>query len=594
MIQAVFQFEMLQAGRRRRGFFLRWLYAGFLLAQIAPIFFLSRPAWTRLLTSFNLYDFFESFLTQHYVVLALLTPAMVGGAVTDEKARGTLQYLLTANIRAGELILGKILAHVYQMMVLSLVGLPLLCFFAALAGDAAFPVAVFLSSLALVFTLAALSVLVSVWCRRTIDAVLCLYALVAIVIILVPALGATALGPWLATLNPLRVLALDDASLRWKHLGEFLLPWLSFGLACVVTASWRLRRAYRRQLQVPQRRVGRWWSGEHARVRGNPVLWREQVVEGIAPLEVLRRLPRWLGVVTATALSAALIGLLLVHFLPPTVSVWASIRAGEWTPFVAVAGDAFFWQGLAVLLMVTLLVAIRASASITGEKEKGTWMALFLTPLTTKKIVAGKHWGIFWAWVPYVAGHAVVTVPLAFFLGFEALTWAVLWMGAMLLAVILGSAVGLWASARAVSSWRSLLTTLALFYLGWLLFIVPVTIVLVVFKGVVALLLTVIGLFENTSGALAVVQSVSVLAWALFFGLPLAFLVLTHRLLASAAQRVGRNDRTMEGEFDYYVVYRDYYLKKQQEEKWEAPKIDLYELENAAQGDSRDFTVSGR
>jgi hypothetical protein len=80
-----------------------------------------------------------------------------------------------------------------------------------------------------------------------------------------------------------------------------------------------------------------------------------------------------------------------------------------------------------------------------------------------------------------------------------------------------------------------LLTTLALFYFGWLLFTVPATIVLIVFKGVVGVLLTVIGRFENVGGARAAVGSINVLAWALIFGLPLAFWVLTHRLLVSAA-----------------------------------------------------------
>src|SRR5947209_3748426 len=104
MIAAVFRFEMLQAARRRRGFLLRWIYAAFVLVQIAPLFFLSKAAWARLLMGFDVYDFFERILAQHYLLLALLTPSMVGGAITDEKTRGTLQYLLTTRLRAGEIV----------------------------------------------------------------------------------------------------------------------------------------------------------------------------------------------------------------------------------------------------------------------------------------------------------------------------------------------------------------------------------------------------------------------------------------------------------------------------------------------------------
>src|SRR5207253_1338372 len=160
------------------------------------------------------------------------------------------------------------------------------------------------SSLALLFAIAAVSILFSVWCRKTTDAILSVYLLMGIAVFLVPYLATTGWGARLATLNPLRVLSLTDGSLRWKHLGEFLLPWLSLGCAAVLLASWRLRRAFRRQLQTrpPHRR--RWWQGKRARVRGNPILWREQHVEGIAPLELLRGLPRWLGALAVMAVSA--------------------------------------------------------------------------------------------------------------------------------------------------------------------------------------------------------------------------------------------------------------------------------------------------
>src|SRR5438874_2114919 len=91
VVFALFQVEMLLAGRRRRGHFLRWLYLAFLLAQVAPLFSLSRFGWERFLTGLDVYAFFEGFLTQHYVLLALLTPALAGGTITEEKTRGTLE-----------------------------------------------------------------------------------------------------------------------------------------------------------------------------------------------------------------------------------------------------------------------------------------------------------------------------------------------------------------------------------------------------------------------------------------------------------------------------------------------------------------------
>jgi ABC-type transport system involved in multi-copper enzyme maturation permease subunit len=608
MIAAVFYRENLHAGRRQRWYYLRWLYAAFLLAQLVPVFFLSQFGWARLLSGFDTYTFFESFLTQHYVLLALLTPAMVGGAITEEKRRGTLQYLLTTSTRPGEIILGKLCAHTYQLAILSLVGLPLFCFFAGLAGDFSFPAAVIVSSLGLAFGLAALSILFSVCCRSTRDALLCVYLLLGMGGVFASFLPSTGLGTRLLSLNPLRLLSFNDVSFRGRYLGEYLVGWLTIGLACTLVAACWLRRAYRSELQVRQRARARWWRGKHGRVRGNPVLWRTQQVEGIAPLEWLRRMPRWLGLLAALIASAATLACLLVYFSytaaagtgAPSAAeqAWASIREGDWPraalAFEPLIGDAFFWHGLAALVLLTLSVVIRASGAITGEQEKGTWQALLLTPLTTQKIITGKHWGIFWACAPYVAAHAAVALPAALFLDsqpgvFKGVPWAVLWIVVLLLAIILSSALGLWCSARASSSWRSLVSTLALFYLGWLLFSLPLTFLLAFFKGVIELGLRFVGLFTDTSILIGLVGSASVAPVALCFGLAAAFWVLTHRLLASAVTRVGRNDR--EGGFDYYYLYHDSF-RRRREEKWESPRIDYAsEMEVGAGRDGSENTM---
>ncbi len=281
--------------------------------------------------------------------------------------------------------------------------------------------------------------------------------------------------------------------------------------------------------------------------------------------------------------SAGLLCFSLVQAAPPTFKPWALLQAGDWgvleTGLVMIAGEMYFHHGLAALIVLSLVVAVRASGAITAEKERGTWLPLMLTPLTTQKIVTGKHWGIVWAGIPYVAAHAFVAISTGFFLGLEALTWGVLWLVGMVSALILGSALGLWASARAASSLRSLLMTLALFYLGWLLFFIPISFVLFVFRGVLELVLRIIGIFADTSVPVGVLVSLDLASWSVCLGLPVAFWVLTTRLLTAAVARVGRNDRTAELDFDYYFVYRDYYRKLQQQH-WESPRLDdIYELE---------------
>jgi hypothetical protein len=159
----------------------------------------------------------------------------------------------------------------------------------------------------------------------------------------------------------------------------------------------------------------------------------------------------------------------------------------------------------------------------------------------------------------------------------EALTWALLWSLFAVLAMILGASLGLWASARATTSWRSLLTTLALFYAGWVLFLVPVSFILVIIKGVLELVVTLVGLFNDVSALQAVVAGWNAWMWAILLGLGLAYYALTQQLLAAAVDRVGRNDRSAGEYFDYYPLIRDY--QRRLDEEWVAPKVDLYEEE---------------
>jgi ABC-type transport system involved in multi-copper enzyme maturation permease subunit len=130
------------------------------------------------------------------------------------------------------------------------------------------------------------------------------------------------------------------------------------------------------------------------------------------------------------------------------------------------AGNLFLVQGIFVMLIATLIVGIRASGAVSGEREKQTWEALLLTPLQTRELVRGKLSGIFGASVPYLVAYAVVALPLSGFGGFLAFFWTALWLGVTALAVYYIGAAGIWCSARSSTSWRSLLGTLGFGYLG--------------------------------------------------------------------------------------------------------------------------------
>src|SRR5439155_15787681 len=115
-----------------------------------------------------------------------------------------------------------------------------------------------------------------------------------------------------------------------------------------------------------------------------------------------------------------------------------------------------------VLLISSLIVGIRCSGAVTGERERQTWEALLLTPLAIRELIHGKLGGILGATYPYLLAYAVPAVTMALVLDPEELWWTLPGLLATWTAMSFAGAVGIWCSARYASSWRSLVGTLAI------------------------------------------------------------------------------------------------------------------------------------
>src|SRR5439155_4615802 len=117
MVGPVLFQELLLGSRRNRLYLLRWCYAGWLLLQLGWLYFAHvmavRFMWMRPMTYADIAAFAQDYLallvTQHFLLLLLATPTLTAGAITDEKSRGTLQYLLTTELRTWEVLVGKLL-----------------------------------------------------------------------------------------------------------------------------------------------------------------------------------------------------------------------------------------------------------------------------------------------------------------------------------------------------------------------------------------------------------------------------------------------------------------------------------------------------
>ena len=554
MVGPVLQQELLTGGRRSHLYYMRAGYACWLLLEL--FFF-----WTRSLAVWGTGprahgEFFASYtealLLQNFVVLLLIVPTIVAGAITDEKARGTLQFLLTADLVPWEIVIGKLLGRVFHILVMCLFALPLMSFFGMFAGwSVGLLVSFMLLTLFVALGLGAGSLLASVWARHTRDAVLSLYCVLASLGVAIYLLRGTGLGDFLRTFDPIHAMSLGEAGQRASRLMQALLAWSGFILFCILIASWRLRRAYVKQLESKQKRSDRWWHVKRMPVFGDPLRWKERQVEGIAPLGVLRRIPRWLGITLVALVTFISSWAIHLSNLPPGITgwrLWDSLVSFDIAGLVGdltklrPADDGFYWQGVIVAVLASLTVGIRCSGAVTGEREKNTWEGLLVTPLDSRSLIRGKLWGIIGACLPYLAAYLAVALPLAFLGGLAAAFWTVLWFGVTLMAMAYIGAAGLWCSARSKSSWRSLLLTLGFGYVGgFVLLFVPTVLVAFIMSGVLYPVLALVArIAEPFFGANLARVFTSAWPIALCIALAAAFCVATEVLISSAEAFINR------------------------------------------------------
>jgi ABC-type transport system involved in multi-copper enzyme maturation permease subunit len=483
MLGPIIQQELRHAGRRTRLHLLRWAYALWLVVQLLyflPLFPGAVPFWRLLPATEQLIRFL---LLQQLLLLVLVAPAYTAGAITQEKERGTLQLLLTAGFTAADVVAGKFLARLGEPLLLLLTALPLVCFYVGLR-EAHWLVALTLGLLPLgpLLGLGAAGVLASVWTRTTREALLAVYT-----VGLAAALAVWSVGGPLQGLDPLsaldaawgepheRVVPYQDALTGTEtvlvviyheapDLGELaarllgsLLAWAVLTAVCLALAVWRLRPAYLRQLARPG--GGRRGAGWRPAVGADPLRWKECHVEGLAPLPVLRRVPTWLAA-AVVSLGTLAVAVLLLWQRRGGPDLWP-VLSGLATPGERRLSDQVLTETVLLLLSSILVVTgVRAATAISGERERQTWDGLLVTPLTSRQLVQGKLRGIVAAGRQYLLAAGIPALLLALCNGPAAVVLVALALMLGWWAVRLVAAIGLDASERFPSSWKSIVATL--------------------------------------------------------------------------------------------------------------------------------------
>jgi ABC-type transport system involved in multi-copper enzyme maturation permease subunit len=575
MIGAVVQQELLIGSRRNRLRIFWCLYLAWLVGQVFVYFWLvwlteQQNYWNRAQYAWMSQSqiapvtpdsaphlvgalFVPSYAWQLFVILAIATPALVAGAITDEKRRGTLQYLMLTDLSTRSLLLGKLIGRVIQVGSLALLGVPLLVLLGGFGGVTPLNiVAVLILAPAAVFALSAASLLASVWCRQTRDAVLALYGVgIAIGVVV------WQVGDGLEVLSPFWVLDSVntlDADEIWRRLALTVLTWILAGTACLGLAIWRVKPAYLRELESTSGKRATWYRGRRVAINDEPVRWRERNVEGLAPIAGLRRIPAWLAITLLFVASSASSFAILAYTAAPDTrpeDVLAAIRRVDidrLSDLFPAADRGFLAQGVLVALLGSLVVGIRCSGAVTGERERQTWEPLLLTPLTPRQLIRGKLWGIMGASYGYLFAYGFPAILLSIAAGPLALVWTLLWLGVTLLAMYFVGSAGLYSSVRSKSSWQALLKTLGLGYLFAALINGGISLVIWIGLFMVVLLLAAVDVRLRTAFASSFLKNLTATFNLVFFaicvGMAIGCWFMSKSFLSLAERSIAERERT--------------------------------------------------
>lgn len=370
----VFAHEMIATSRRKRYFFLRFIYGLAILSLIAINYKTFthefENAFASLTGDWRMYGprpfslsqrklelaqqiigrfvnrTVVAFLNLQDAMIVLLTPAIVAGSIAIEKQRKTLHYLLTSQLTDGEIVLGKLAARLSHVAVFIAVGLPIVSLLLLLGGvDPIYVLFSYLNSCSTAFFLASLCLFVSCLARRAREATFLAYSAQTIWLLVplingeIPAVTYSAAFRWVPWANDQVLLANPLAF----HLREFrssapagsadtefvslsiILSVLQFfmGIGLVQLSVVGLRPIFARQGGGGRPTV--WTASRSIRRFARPacgddaILWKERYASPPS------RLGRLLGV-SLTVVAGVLLGYLLLEYA--RLAFWEMLEYG--------------------------------------------------------------------------------------------------------------------------------------------------------------------------------------------------------------------------------------------------------------------------
>lgn len=179
----VLAYDMLRVGRRSRQIWFRLAYAILLAFLFTWIYFawvsFRGPGQVRPKDLSQLAEtYFGVYMVVQFILVCVLTPASVAGAIAEEKERRTLEFLLATDLNNREIVFGKLATRVGSLLLLLAAGLPILTLMQFFGGiDPDLVIAGFVATVLIVLSLAAVGMAASVLARKARDAIALTYSI---------------------------------------------------------------------------------------------------------------------------------------------------------------------------------------------------------------------------------------------------------------------------------------------------------------------------------------------------------------------------------------------------------------------------------
>jgi ABC-type transport system involved in multi-copper enzyme maturation permease subunit len=415
LLGPIFVREWLTIPRRTGHYVVRTAYLGFLwvlgLTAWQAIVGWNQPTTLADNSRFGLL-LFKLFTEVQLALLLFFAALSAASAITQEKDRRTFILLLMTDLRSYEIVLGKLVGSLLQIVLLLVGMLPVLVLIMLLGGVGG--AQVIQATLVLATTaLAAGSVgcLIALWREKTFQAL----ALTVLVIVLywcvVQALGVLPFAgaeTWQKWLDPLRALesVLEPRALTesaWVPAYGFatVMTLLSAGLAwwgIVRLRVWNPSGEPIMQREIPEEEEEKDRAKAHAApgaeraVWANPILWREMRTLAYGRRPLLVKIAYFI-----------VLGLICYYAMAP---LWRGEGAGQF---------AAAWGLLPVCILSLLLVSVQAVTAITSERDIRALDLLLVTDLSPNEFIFGKLWGILYNTKEFLLPPIILVAAYAWF-----------------------------------------------------------------------------------------------------------------------------------------------------------------------------------